>query len=80
MDLTPAQHREIARVLRARRGLLAGTPDGPVIDVFEPPRLAQAIEDELARCTVRGWDHMTLHMDVSDALLLARFLRAARTV
>lgn len=80
VDLTPAQRREIERVVRARRGVLVDTPDGPVIDVFEPTRLAQALEDELARCVAHGWVQITLRMDVSDAVLLARFLRAARTV
>jgi len=76
-EFTGAQDAEIRRVLQARQpgGVLAGTPTGPVLDNFDPRELADAIEDELIRCGERGWNKITLHMDVRDALLLARFLR-----
>ena len=75
--LTHAQDAEVRRVLQARQpgGVLGGTPNGPVLDVFDPRELAAAIESEILRCAELGWNKITVHMDVRDAMLLARHLR-----
>lgn len=85
MELTPTgfspqTDAEIKQILRAQQagGILRDTPEGPVIDTFEPYRLAYAIEQEIERCKKNGWPTITMHMDVIDAALLARFLRLER--
>ena len=77
-EFAPSQQTEIERIFRARQGVLRGTPDGPVVDLFDPQELAQAIEQELERCATRGWHKVVLQMDVRDALLLARYLRSGQ--
>jgi hypothetical protein len=65
-------------IRQAARGTLLAAPDGPIVHRFDPVLLAQAIDQELARCAVMGWPKISLHMDVRDAMLLARLLRAHR--
>lgn len=73
----PVTDAEIKARLRAQQpgGVLRDTPDGPTIDVFDPQKLAFALESEVLRCAQNGWTNVTLTMDVVDAKLLARFLR-----
>ena len=51
-------------------------PSGPVVERFSPGRLADAIEQEIKRGAEYGWTKITLHMDVPDAMRLARHLRS----
>lgn len=61
----------------ARAGGVDGLPmiDGPRLDRWNPQQLADALDQELARCATEGWPRISLHMDVTDAMTLARFLR-----
>ena len=52
--------------------------DGPVIPRFDPYRLAEALDQEIARAGEIGWTKISLHMDVQDAMKLARFLRGRK--
>lgn len=56
-------------------GCLPTAPDGPIIERFNPHDLAAALERELERGAEYGWSKITLHMDVPDALMLAKYLR-----
>jgi len=61
-----------------RHGGLAKLPDapsGPFVESFDARLLADAIDQELARCAQLGWTKITMHMDVADAMRLASFLR-----
>ena len=72
VELTP---RETVENLMAKYGCLGGAPDGPMIEHFDPIALAQGLEQEVQRAALVGWQKITLHMDVADALKLARKLR-----
>lgn len=48
--------------------------DGPALETFEPCALAGAIEQEVSRARREGWPKISLHMDIDDALALARAL------
>lgn len=56
-------------------GCLPNTGDGPIITSFAPKVIAKGIEAEVVRAGEYGWSKVTLHMDIPDALKLARFLR-----
>jgi hypothetical protein len=56
-------------------GCLPSAPDGPIIARFDPRALAAAIECEMQRGAEYGWSKITLHMDMPDALMLAKYLR-----
>jgi hypothetical protein len=51
---------------------------GPVLERFDAKHLAAAIESELERAATFGWPKISLHMDVVDAMRLAKFLKGAR--
>jgi hypothetical protein len=72
-----AGQRRVAQLLREYGCIPQEAPDGPIVTKFGPLALAQAIEQELNRCADMGWPKLTLHMDVPDALALAKFLRVA---
>lgn len=63
---------------KAARNELPLAPDGPVIERFDPKRLAAALELELARSRARGWPRITIHMDLDDAAKLAHALRRVK--
>lgn len=48
--------------------------DGPTVEVFEPKAVARAIKSEVLRARGRGWTRISLHMELADALALARAL------
>ena len=75
MELTPEQLRRAVAAAKAGREL----PDGPIIEVFNPLALAEAIEGECARTSSLAGQKITLHMDPIDALLLAKHLRYGTT-
>ena len=72
----------IAKILKIanamRRGLDVPMADGPRIERFDPHKIAAAIEMEVARAKVNDWQKVSLHMDLSDALKLARILNGVR--
>lgn len=49
--------------------------DGPVVPEYNVRHLADALDQEIARAAQVGWTKVSLHMDVRDAMLLARDLR-----
>ena len=64
----------VERMMR-NYGCLPDAPDGPVLPAFNPATLAEAIEKEIVRSGEYGWSKITIHMDVPDAMMLAKFLR-----
>lgn len=48
--------------------------DGPVLERFHPRALAAALEEEVSRARANGWPKVSVHMDIDDALALAREL------
>lgn len=56
-------------------GCLPAAPDGPTIALFNPHDLAAALETEMNRASDYGFTKITLHMDMLDAALLAKYLR-----
>jgi len=74
--VTRPNESKIVRVAdQLRRGDDVQIIDGPRLDKFDPQRLAMALEQECERSKVMGWPKVSLHMDVIDALLLARALK-----
>lgn len=51
---------------------------GPRIERFDAKLLADALNHELERAATFGWPKISLHMDVVDAMRLAKFLKGAR--
>jgi hypothetical protein len=70
-ELTQEQYRKAVRA--AREGV--PMPDGPILPVFHPEAMAQAIESECVRIRSFEGQRITIHMDPADALALAKFLR-----
>jgi hypothetical protein len=70
-DLTPEQYKRA--VAAARQG--TPVPDGPIIPGFHPEQMAQAIESECLRTKSFQGHKISIHMDLEDALALAKFLR-----
>lgn len=70
-------HRHEALAAMGRAGGVDGLPliDGPRLERWNPQQLAEALEEEIARCAAEGWPRISLHMDVQDAMKLARYLR-----
>jgi hypothetical protein len=66
---------KVARALKKYDGVLPDAPTGPIIEKFDPVRLAEGIEQEIARCRIYGWQKITMHMDIIDAAKLAHVLR-----
>ena len=64
----------VERLIRTY-GCLPATVDGPIVLKFAPTALAKAIEQEVKRAGAYGWDKITMHMDLIDAVQLAKFLR-----
>lgn len=48
--------------------------DGPRLEAFDAKQLAQALKDEVQRAKQTGWSKVSLHMDLEDALALAKHL------
>lgn len=71
---TNAGAEKVAKLIQ-RYGCLPDAGDGPVLPRFEPLAVAKAIEGELLRARDYGWSKITLHMDIPDAVLLAKQLR-----
>ena len=55
-------------------GCLPDAGDGPVLPEFHPMALSKAIQQEVNRASDYGWSKITIHLDIPDALLLAKFL------
>jgi hypothetical protein len=49
--------------------------DGPLVPEYDVRELARALDQEIVRAAESGWTKISLHMDVRDAMLLARDLR-----
>jgi len=66
-------------VLRAikRVGGVDKLPDvsGHYVPKFEPRALAEALEREIARAVENGFTKVSVHMDLSDAVAMARYMR-----
>jgi hypothetical protein len=65
------------RVIAARGGLGA-FPDGPLVEVFDPIVIAEALEQQATRAMLVFEDpKVDLRMDAEDAIKLAAWLRQA---
>lgn len=49
--------------------------DGPRLTEFTPDGLADALEQELTRAHEVGWPKISIHLDLADARVLAKYLR-----
>jgi hypothetical protein len=67
--------KQVVARLMERYGCLPAAADGPIVDEFDPIKLAQAIEQESRRAIEYGWPKITVHMDLPDAMKLAKHLR-----
>jgi hypothetical protein len=68
------QKRQLAKLLD-QFGCVPDAPDGQVLPAFSPQLLAQAIENEIKRCHIYGWNKITVHMDLKDAIELMNYLK-----
>ena len=75
MGLELSHARTAVENIIAKYGCLPSAPDGPIVEHFDRVALAQAIESEVQRASLVGWTKITLHMDMLDAMQLARVLR-----
>ena len=66
--------RAVQRLIKTY-GCLPDAADGPIVPRFTPKAVAHGIEQEIVRAGDYGWSKITLHMDIPDALELAKFLR-----
>lgn len=71
--MSPEQHREALAAQIAR----GDAPDGPVLDVFDALKMAQAIDYEINRAGAKGLPKITISFDLADAAAFAAFLRRA---
>lgn len=70
------RRRAAEQAIAARR--LGEFPDGPLLDDFDPFRLAEALEQQAIRAKiVFGDPKVDLRMDAEDAIKLAAWLRQA---
>jgi len=53
---------------------LPAAPDGPILRTFDPKEMARALKNEVLRSRKNGWPKISIHMDLEDALALARAL------
>lgn len=76
LGMTKVSERGVQEAIR-RAGGVDRLPlvDGPVVPEYSRRHLADALDAEIARCAEVGWTKVSLHMDVRDAMLLARDLR-----
>lgn len=70
-DITKEDERRILRALQD--GTQA--PDGGIIPCFSPEAMADLIEKEVLKAKLIRNPKLTIHMDLEDALILAKFLR-----
>lgn len=70
-DLSQADIRRIVDAVKEGKP----APDGPIISTFSPEAIAHALEQEVARSMALPNPKISIHMDIEDALLLAKFLR-----
>jgi hypothetical protein len=57
-------------------GCIPGLSDGgTTIIEFRPQELAQALASEIGKAAATGLTKITIHLDLPDAALLARFLQ-----
>ncbi len=76
MDMGMNTRRHVAHVIRQAGGVDAlPIMDGPRLDRWNPSKLADALDHEIARCAAEGWPKISLHLDVPDAMKLVRCLR-----
>lgn len=76
MGLELSEERRIQEAAR----LKLPYPIGPLVSTFNREEIATAIESEAVRVGHLPHPKITLHMDVADALLLAKILRYGATV
>lgn len=72
-----AQRIEVEKLLRTKT-IIADFPTGPLLDSFDPIRLAEALEQQATRAML-AFDvpKVDMRMDAEDALQLAAWLRQA---
>lgn len=66
--------KRIVERLMQTYGCLPSATDGPVLPQFNPAELEKAIMQEVKRADDYGWSKITIHLDIPDAVLLAKFL------
>lgn len=77
MELTQRERDRIGDLVRT--GKVNPMPDGPVVEDFDPFRIAEAIEQQAARASLLfDVPFVDLRMDVQNALKLAQFLKGIR--
>jgi hypothetical protein len=59
-------------------GCLPTLNDMRTLEVFSPEGMSQAIEHEANKAAEYGFSKITLHMDIPDAILLAKALRKVK--
>lgn len=63
-----------------RTGQIKPFPSGPVIETFDPLRVAEALEQQATRAKLMfDYPKVDLRMDADDAIALAAFLRQQRS-
>lgn len=62
--------------MMAKHGCIPALPDTDTTSIatFTARGLGEAIQSEIARAQAYGFTKLTLHFDIPDAALLARFL------
>jgi hypothetical protein len=77
MELTQGVQQALLERQIAAKIPLQDFPDGPVVDRFSALDLAQAIEFEVNRAAIVGFQKIRLDCSRDDAMRLATFLRRA---
>ena len=78
MDKQDIQRIAVARAFKQHGSGLPDAPTSPILERFVPEQLAWAIEQELEHAALIGWTKISIHLDLLEAALLARFLRGVR--
>jgi hypothetical protein len=73
----PFRQKTLAQAIREAGGVDC-LPEitGPKLEHFDAHALANAIKQEVIRSKIVGLPKLSLHMDLEDALVLARFLES----
>lgn len=69
------QGARVVEKMMQQYGCLPSIGETATVAHFDPLELSQAIEAEINRAGDYGFTKITLHMDLPDAVLLARTLR-----
>lgn len=77
MATQEAQKRHLEQLVRSKVQF-GDFPDGPLLEVFDPLQLAEALEQQAVRAiAIFEVPKVDLRMDAGDALKLAAWLRQA---